>query len=202
MITFATVAYGIWQDHITFNVILTSVEKPTMMVTSTMLNTYDNSITIFVNSTTGIVETTKPTFPLIHINITNTGKTPIDKVTLNDVIPNDWILQEAFVYLINVDQSSIEIDKAYFIMDYDSENNLVMILFPIKKIMGETLDQNESLIVILRIQYTIIGQLMLLENETNPPTYTNTISTTVGIGNWQSQPATSVLVLATKMVKS
>jgi len=199
-VVFSTVAYGVWQNHITFNINLTSAQKPTVAITSALLNTYNNSINLFVNSTTRIIETTTPPFPLIHINITNTGKTPIDKITLNETIPNNWTLREVCMQLVQANQTRVEINAAYFTIEYSPKNNVIITISSIKKAIGKTLNQNEAITVSLYIQYKLIGQPIPPGYEINPPTYTNTVKTTVGIGNWQSQPTTSTLAFATNII--
>lgn len=186
-IVFATIAYAVWQNYVTFNKNLTPEQKPTIAVTCTMLNTYENSVTLVVDSTTKIIETTEPAFPLIHINITNTGKTPIDKITLNDTIPNNWTLRDVHMQLVQADQTHIEINATYFTIEYSSENNIIITTPNIKNALGKDLNQNESIIISLYIEYNLMGQPLPTRYETNPPTYTNTVTATAWIGSWQSE---------------
>jgi len=104
--------------------------------------------------------------------------------------------------LVQADQTRVEINAAYFRIEYSPKNNVIITISSIKKAIGKTLNQNEAITVSLYIQYKLIGQLMPPGYETNPPTYNNTVTTTVGIGNWQSKPTTSILVFTTEITES
>ena len=195
-IVFATIAYAVWQNYITFNKNLTPTQKPTIAVTCTILNTYENSVTLVVDSTTKIIETTEPTFPLIHTNVTNTGKTPIDKITLNDTIPNNWTLRDVHMQLVQADQTHIEINTTYFTIEYISENNIIITTPNIKNALGKDLNQNESIIISLYIEYNLVGQPLPTQHETNPPIYTNTVTATAWIENQQSEPTNATATFA------
>lgn len=201
-IIFATIAYGAWQNYITFNINLTTAKEPTIVVACTLLNNYDNSITVFVNRTTKIIETTEPTFPLIYINVTNTGNTPIDRITLNDTMPNDWTLREVCMRLVQVDQAQLEINAGHFTIEFSSENDITLTISNIKNALEKNLNQNESIIINLYIEYNLVGQPLPTEYETNPPLYTNTVATIAWIGSWQSQPITSTLAFTTNTTES
>jgi len=202
MIIFTTLAYGVLLNYATSNINLTIAQKPTMTLTSTLLNTYNNSVTLFVNSTTKTIETTEPAFPLICINITNTGTTPIDKITLNDSIPNDWTLREAQLQLVQADQTHFEIEATYFTIEYSLENDIILTIPSIKNAVGKTLDQNESITIGLFFEYRLLGQQIPSEYETNHPIYTNTVAATAWVRNWQSQPETSILHFTTNITVS
>jgi hypothetical protein len=185
MMASTTLAYGVWQNYINFNMNLTTAQKPTVSVTCTFPNTHENSVTLFVNQTTKTIESTEPVTPLIYINVTNTGKTPIDKITLNNTIPSDWTLRQVSMQLIQADKTQIEIDAKHFSVGYSSENNIVMITSNIKEALGKPLNQYESIIVNLYIECAIVGQALPMEYETNPPIYINTATVALWIGNWQ-----------------
>lgn len=186
-IAFATVAYGVWQNYVTLNINLALAPKPTIAVTCVLPNTYDSSITLFVNSTTRIIEAAEPEFPLIHINITNTGETPIDKITLNDAIPDNWTLREARVQLVQAHQMQVEINATYFTIEHGPENNIIITISNIKNRLGKALNQNESIIISLYIEYNLTGQPLPTEYETNPPIYNNTVATRAWIGSLPSE---------------
>jgi len=192
MMVFATVAYGVIQNYATFNISLTTAQKPTIALSSTLINTYNNSVTIFVNNTK-IIEKTEPAFLLIYINVTNTGRTPIDKITLNDTILNDWTLRETRIQLVEADETCVEIKSTYFTIEYSLENDIILAIPSIKNASGKTLNQNESIMISLYIVYDLIGQQVPPEYETNPPIYTNTVAVTAWLGSWQCQPITSTL---------
>ena len=193
MIVLSTVAYGVMQNTVALNIGLTPAQKPTITLTSTLVNTYDNSVTLFVNSTTEIIERTEPAFPVIYMNITNTGITPIDKIIINDSIPANWTLREVRMQLVQADQTIIEIDPTHFTIEYTPENNAIITTSNFKDTLGKNLNQNESIIITLYIKYNLIGEPLPSEYETNPPLYTNTVNIKAWIGSLQSQPANSTL---------
>lgn len=195
-IAFATVAYGVWNDYAVFNINLTLAQKPIITVACALQGTYGNSVTLMVNNTTKLIEKTEPAYPLIHINITNTGKTPIDKITLNNTIPNDWTLRDTNLQLVQVDKAQIEISATHFTIRYNSEN--IIITVPnIRNALGRNLNQNESIIVSLYIEYKLMGQQLPLEYENNPPTYSNAATVVGWIRNWQSESANTTVAFTT-----
>ena len=200
-ILISSVAYGALQDYVAFEMNLTIAEKPTIAVTCTLVNTYSNSITVLVNSTTKIIQATEPAFPLLYINITNTGRTSIDNIMLNDMIPEDWKLREVRMRLVHLDQTQTEINATDFTMEYKPENNIITITFNIKNTLGKTFDQYESIIISTYIEYKLKGQPMPPEYETNPQVYTNTATTAACIGSWQNQPTISTLTFTTNITE-
>lgn len=182
-----TLAFGLYQSYITFNLGLSPAQKPTIMVSCTLPNTYENSVTFFVNKTTKNIEATAPASLLIYINITNTGETPIERITLNDTIPNNWTLQQTYMQLIQADQTHIEINSSNFTIEYRTGNSIIITTSNIRKTLGKALNQNESIIIGVQLEYAIVGQPLPTEYETNPPTYTNIAAAAAWIGSWQSE---------------
>jgi hypothetical protein len=176
-------------------------QKPAISVASTLANANGNSITVLVNSTTKIIQTTEPAYPILYINITNTGETPIDKIMLNDTVPYDWTLRQIRMQLIKSDQTRIEISATDFTVQYYPEIGMAMLTFNIKDALGKTFDQYESMVISLYIEYNLLGQPLANEYETNPPTYVNTIAVSEWIGNWQDRPTSAILAFATIVVE-
>lgn len=197
----ASVAYGTFENYVSLKMNLIIVQKPTIAVACTIVNTRSNSITVVVNGTTKIIQATEPAFPILYINITNTGETSIDKITLNDTIPNDWTLRQIRMQLIQSDQTQIEISATDFTIQYTPENGITMLTFNIRNALGKTFDQYESLLISLYIEYNLLGQPMPNEYETNPPTYTNTLAISEWTGNWQDHPTITTLAFATNITE-
>jgi len=183
----STLAYGVLQNYISFNLSLAPAQKPVMSVSCAFVNSYRDAIAILVNQNTRIIETVEPTYPLFRINITNVGETPIEKITLNNVIPKDWVLRQVNMQLVQADTTQIDIDSSYFTIEHVSENNVTITTENIKNIIGKALSQNESIIVNLYMEYKLVGQALPEEYELNPPIYRNFVSAAVWIGNWQSK---------------
>ena len=182
-----TLAFGLYQNYITFNLGLSPAQKPTIMISCTLPNAPENSVTLFVNETTKNIEATAPASLLIYINITNTGGTPIERITLNNTIPNNWTLQQTYMQLIQADQTQTDINSSYFTIEYYTENSIIITTSNIRKTLGKALNQNESIIIGMQLEYAIAGQPLPAEYETNPPTYTNIAAAAVWIGSWQSE---------------
>lgn len=197
MIAFATVAYGVLNNYVAFNINLALAQKPTIAVACALQGAYENSITLIVNSTTKLIERTEPAYPLIHINITNTGKTPVDKITLNNTISDDWTLRETSMQLVQVDKTRIDISATYFTTEYSSENIILITVTSIKNAVGRNLNQNESIIVSLYIEYKLKGEQLPLEYETIPPIYSNTANAVGWVRNYQSEPANATAEFTT-----
>jgi hypothetical protein len=166
MVILSTVAYGVMQNEVAFNIGLTPTQKPTITLSSALVNAYNNSVTLFVNATTKMIEKTEPPFPIIYINITNTGITPIDKITLTDTIPTNWTLREIRMQLAQTDQTLVEIDTTYLTVEYTPENTAIITTSNFKEVLGKNLNQNESILVSLYIEYNLIGQPLPTEYET------------------------------------
>jgi hypothetical protein len=197
----ASAAYGTLENYVAFKTNLVVVQKPNIVVACTLVNTYDNLITVLVNSTTKIIQTTDPAYPILYINITNTGETSIDKITLNDTIPNDWTLQQIRMQLVKSDQTKIEISSTDFTIQYTPESGIAMLIFNIRNALGKTFDQYESMMISLYIEYNLLGQPMPNEYQTNPPTYVNTVAVSEWTGNWQDHPTITTLAFATNMTE-
>jgi hypothetical protein len=193
----ASAAYGTYENYVTLQMNLVVAQKPTIAVACTLVNTNSNSITILVNSTTKTIQTTEPASPILYINITNTGETPIDKITLNDTIPNDWTLRQIRMQLIQSDQTQIEISATDFTIQYNPEIGIATLTFNIRNALGKTFNQYESMLISLYIEYNLLGQPMPNEYETNPPTYTNTVTVSEWTGNWQDHPTITTLTFTT-----
>jgi hypothetical protein len=197
----ASAAYGTYENYAAFKTNLIVAQKPTITVTCTLVNTYNNSINALVNSTTRIIQTTEPALPILYINITNTGETPIDKITLNDTIPSDWTLRQINMRLSQPDQTQIEISAPDFTIQYNPEIGIAMLTFDVRNTLGKTFNQYESMLITLYIEYNLLGQPMPNDYETNPPTYTNTVAVSEWTGNWQDHPTITTLAFSTNMTE-
>ena len=198
-IILTALAYGSLQNYVTLSINLTTAQKPNIKLTCTLANAYNNSVTLFVNSTTRIIKTTEPAFPLIYINVTNTGETPIDKIKLNYTIHEDWTLRQVRMQLVQTDGTRFEINETYFTVEYNQGNSVTITTSNINNALGKTLNQNESIMISIYIEYNLIEQQIPNEYETSPPIYINNITATAWIGNWQAKPATSTLVITTSI---
>jgi hypothetical protein len=197
----ASAAYGAFENYVTFNMNLAVAQKPTITVAYTLANAYGNSISVLVNSTTKIIQTTEPAYPIFYVNVTNVGQTSIDKISLNSTIPNDWTLGQIRIELIESDQIPIEIGARDFTTVYNPEIGVVMLTFNIKNALGKTFDQYDSLLISLYVQYNLLGQPLPNEYETNPPMYVSTIAVSEWTGNWQDRPTTATLAFATNVIE-
>jgi len=197
LIVLTTLAYGVLQDFTSLELRLAAGQPPTINLTSYLPNAQGNLVRISVNSATRIVEATEPTLPLIYMKVTNAGRTPIDRITLNNTIPQDWMLQQIRMQLIQADQTETEIDAPYFTVEYDQETNLATIRLNINNALGTTLKQDESIAVNIYLQYGFLGHELPIQYEINPPIYANTAATIAYIGNWQSETITDTLAFTT-----
>lgn len=180
IITFTTIAYGVLLDYIILNLNLSAAQKPNITANSTILNAPNNIVILKVNSTTQIIEDTDPSTLQISINITNTGKTPINKIVVNNTIPSQWNWTAVYA-------------EPYFIATYDTPTHTITTTIPdIKAATGKSLNQNETIILILNIEYDLKGEPLPTEYETNPPNYTNNATIMGWVGTWQSEPATTI----------
>jgi hypothetical protein len=198
-IAFGVVAYGALQNYATFYAKFTTTKTPMITLTDTLVNAYNNSVTLFVNGTTKIIEKTNPAYLAFDNKITSTGITPIDKITINDTIPDDWTLCQVHAQLIQADQTVVQIDSTCLTIDYSLENDVVVTSFNIKNTLGRALNQNESVIITLYIECTLIGQQIPTEYEVNPPTYMNKAAATAWIGCYETQPTTSALLFTSEV---
>jgi hypothetical protein len=180
---------------------LVVAQKPTIAVACTLANAYGNSITVLVNSTTKIIQTTEPAYPILYINVTNMGQTSIEKITLNGTIPNDWALGQIRMQLIKSDQTSIEIGARDFTTVYNPEIGVAMLTFNVKSALGKTFDQYDSLMISLYVQYNLLGQQLPSEYESNPPVYVSAIAVSEWTGSWQDRPTTATLAFSTNVIE-
>jgi hypothetical protein len=197
----ASAAYGTYEKYAAFKTNLIVAQKPTITVACTLVNAYGNSVTTLVNGTTRIIQTTEPAFPILYINITNMGETPIDKITLNDTIPSDWTLRQINMRLSQPDQTQIEISAADFTIQYNPEIGIAMLTFDVRNALGKTFNQYESVLISLYIEYNLLGQQMPNDYEINTPAYTNTVAVSEWTGNWQDHPTITTLAFSTNMIE-
>jgi len=180
MITFTTIAYGVLLDYVIFNLNLSIAQKPTITANGTILNAPNNLLILKVNGTTRIIEDTDPSLLQISINITNTGKTPINKIVVDNTLPSYWNWIAIYT-------------EPYFTVAYDTATHTITItIADIEAATGKALNQNESIILILNIEYDLKGEPLPAEYETNPPNYTNNATIVGFVGNWQSNRATII----------
>ena len=184
LISSATVAYGALQDFVNVELSLTTMHKPNISLKSTLLNTQDNIIAVFINKTTKIVEDTDPSAVQLQINLTNIDTPLIDRIMLNVTLPNDWnwagqlFAQKSLNYYIN------EID-----LTYDNITRTLTIVIPsIKEAVGSPLNYKESVLFNLDIEYSLKGEVFPLEYVDVPPTYSIAATAVAFTGEWASLP--------------
>jgi len=197
----AAITYGALQDYVNLNLGLTATQRPTIKVSSALLNAPDNSVTVIVKNTTKTVENTDPNPLQIRIKVTNTGAAPITKLELNATLPTDWDLTPPLLLqLVETDKKITEVDPTQVSVIYDSKSKTFVISVPdIKKATGRFLTRNETFLVFFSITYNLIGNLLPPEYENEPPTYTETATATAYVTGWQSKPITNTLVFTTNI---
>lgn len=201
LLVFFTIAYGAWQDYVSFNMSFAVSQEPTIEVNSLLLNTQNNIVTLIVDNTTKTIENTDPNPLQILINITNSGPTPITKLIINNTLPTDWNpTQQPLIQYTQTDRTTTLIDPDHFTVEYDSTTKTIHISLPdIETAIGKFLNQNETIYIVLNIAYALIGNQLPPEYEDSTLLYTNTATATAYITSWESQPVTSTSVFTTNI---
>jgi len=195
LILSATIAFGFYQNHITFHMHFSLAQKPTITLTSAILNAYDNTIFLHVNETTKTIEKISPRYLLIQLNITNNGITPIERITINNTIPKNWTITHLSIQLLKSNQTLVTINPEHFTINYLSENHITVSTSNLRSKIGKTLNKNESIIVSIYLECTMKGQFLPPKYEGIPQNSTITAIATAWLGNLQSSSSTTILMI-------
>lgn len=194
--------YASWRASVTIHYSLTSAQAPTISVKKGFINLEHNLVTINVRSADKIIVSTSPDLVRIFVNVTNAGKTPINMVTVTDVLPNDWYCfpENAQIQLIQENETIIEIGKPYFTVSYDSATQtLTVVVNDILSATGKYLGTNEKVRIMFNIDYTLKGSTLPSQYETNPPSYSDVATATAWISDWSSQTVTASAAFQTEI---
>lgn len=200
LLTIATIGYGTYYDEINAEITLATVKKPTITVDSQLINAPTNEVNITVNNETKTIENTDPTNLKILISITNNGTTPINALTINETLPNDWNWTQQLSITMIKGNTSIYVPETHYTINYDANTQNLLITIPdIKTAIGEKQNQNDTLTIVFNIKYNLIGEPLPPEYENNPPSYLNTATITAmtGIEGWKSDLSCTTLSFTT-----
>lgn len=198
IIVLTTVAYALLVDHVNLHVNIGIAEKP-KITTSITINAQSNTIQLMVDNITEIINATNPDPLQITINITNTAKTPINKIVLETMLPLNWTWKEEIELQFNdINHVKTPIDLIYCMIEYTPQNNRVLLIIEdLKEAAGTYLKEKESILINFLIEYDLKGQPLPEEYKTIPPTYHVTSTTTAWTATWKSQPLNATATLAT-----
>jgi len=199
IIMIATIGYGTLQDQINTSITLATVQKPTITVDSLLLNAQTNIVELIVNNATKTIEDTDPTTLQILLSITNNGTTPINALTINETLPNDWNWTQQMSITIIRENKTTQIPEIHYTINYDPITKNLFITIPdIKTATGENQNQNNTLTIIFNIEYSLKGELLPQEYENDPPSYVNTATVTAmtGIEGWKSDLSCTTMSFA------
>jgi hypothetical protein len=201
MLTIATIAYAAYSDRINVEMTLGVWQKPTITIDSQLTNAPTNKVAIIVNNETRTIEDTLPTPLEILITITNTGTTPINALTINETLPNDWSWTQQLSIMIVRQSTDTQIPENQYTTTYDGQTLLITIP-DIKTATGQKQNQDEAITASLTIEYKLKRETLPPEYENNPPTYENTATATAmtEIESWKSEPACSTLSFTTSII--
>ncbi|MBX5328621.1 MAG: hypothetical protein QHH18_07420 [Candidatus Bathyarchaeota archaeon] len=199
-ITIITIAYGTFHDQITTQLTLATTPKPTITTDIQLINAPNNDITIIVNSENKTILDTDPTTLQILTTITNTAQTPINALTINTTIPNNWQWTQQLTATLITTETTIPIDETQYTINHDPTTQTLLITIPnIKTATGQKLNQNNQLTITYHIEYTLKGEQIPEEYRFNPPTYETTTTTTAmtETEGWKSDPTQATLYFTT-----
>jgi len=201
MLTIATIAYAAYSDRINIEMTLGVWQKPTITIESQLTNAPTNEVTITVNNETKTIEDTNPTTLQILITIKNTGTTPINALTINETLPNDWNWTQQLSIMIVRQSTNTQVPENQYTTTYDGQTLLITIP-DIKTATGQKQNQDETITASLTIEYKLKGETLPQEYENNPPTYENTATATAmtEIESWKSEPACSTLSFTASII--
>ncbi len=200
LIMIATIGYGTLQDQINTNITLATVQKPAITVDSQLLNAQTNIVELIVNNATKTIEDTDPTTLQILLSITNNGTTPINALTINETLPNDWNWTQQMSITIIRENTTTQIPEIHYTINYALITKNLFITIPdIKTATGEKQSQNDTLSIVFNIEYSLKGELLPQEYENDPPSYVNTATVTAmtGIEGWKSDLSCTTMSFAT-----
>jgi len=196
----ATIGYGTLYDQINATLTLATVKKPTITVDSQLINAPTNEVNLTVNNETKTIENTDPTTLKILISITNNGTTPINALTINETLPNDWNWTQQLSITMIKENTTIYVPETKYTINYNANTQNLLITIPdIKTAIGEKQNQNDTLTIVFNIKYNLIGEPLPPEYENNPPSYVNTATVTAmtGIEGWKSDLSCTTLSFTT-----
>jgi len=194
--------YAIWTDTITIQATLISAQAPTISAEKGFINLQPYLVTINVRKSDKVIISTSPDVVRITVNVTNVGATPTNMIMVTDILPNDWYWhpENAQVQLIQEDETIIEIGKPYFTMSYNSATQtLTVVVHDIMSATGKHLGTNEQIRIMFNIKYTLKGEQLPSEYETNPPLYSDIATATAYIMDWSSQTVTASATFPTEI---
>ncbi len=196
----ATIGYGAFQDQITTQFNLITWQKPTITTNTQIINTQNNEITIIVNSENKTILDTDPTTLQILTTTTNTGTTPINALTINTTIPNNWNWTQQLAITLITGETTITIDETKYTINHDPTTQALLITIPnINIATGQKLNQNDQLTITFHINYTLKGEQIPEEYQFSPPSYeiTTTATAMPEMEGWNSDPAQATLNFTT-----
>ncbi|MEM3459020.1 MAG: hypothetical protein QXN36_00315 [Candidatus Bathyarchaeia archaeon] len=196
----ATVGYGAFHDQITTQLTLATTPKPTITTDIQLINAANNDITIIVNSENKTILDTDPATLQILTTITNTAQTPINALTINTTIPNNWQWTQQLTATLITTETTIPIDETQYTINHDPTTQTLLITIPnITTATGQKLNQNNQLTITYHIEYTLKGEQVPEEYRFNPPTYETTTTTTAmtEMEGWKSDPTQATLHFTT-----
>jgi ABC-type antimicrobial peptide transport system ATPase subunit len=196
----ATIGYGTYYDQVTIDMTLVTVKKPTIKVDSMLINAPTNEVNFTISNETKTIQDTTPSILKIFISITNNGTTPVNTLTINETLPNDWNWTQQLSIAMIKGNNTIYISETHYTTKYDAETQNLLITIPdIKTAIGEKQNQNDTLAVVFNVKNKLIGEPLPPEYENNPPSYLNTATITAmtGTEGWKSDPSCTTLPFTT-----
>jgi len=194
-----TIGYAYWQDYVQTQLTLKTTQKPSITV-STRTNAPQQTVKLLVNQATYIIQDTKPNPVQIKITIENNGIAPIDKIQIIDIIPPEWQWNENIsLWLIRTDGTSTQIDPTHYTVTYIPEARILTTTIPdIKTAIGKPLQTNETIRIMLDIEYDQIGSILPQEYAYSPSiTHNNSVTATAWVGDWSSKPTKASVTFRT-----
>ena len=194
-----TIGYGHWHDYVQTQFTLKTTQKPSITL-ATRTNAPQQTVKLLVNKTTYIIQDTKPNPVQIKITIENNGIAPIDKIQIIDIIPPEWQWNENIsLWLIRTDGTSTQIDPTHYTVTYIPEARILTTTIPdIKTAIGKPLQTNETIRIMLDIEYDQIGSILPQEyTYSTSITHNNSVTVTAWVGVWSSEPTISSVTFRT-----
>lgn len=201
ILTIATIGYAAFSDRINIEMTLGTWQKPTITIESQLINAPTNEVTIIVNNETKTITDTLPATLEVLISIKNTGTTPINALTINETLPEDWNWTQQLSIMIVRENIATQVPENQYTTTYDAQT-LLITMPDIKTATGQKQNQDETITITLSIEYKLKEETLPTEYELNPPTYENTATATAmtQIESWKSEPACSTLTFTTTIV--
>jgi len=194
------VGYGSLRDEIVSEITLKAMQKPAITVETLLINAQSNEVKLIVNNETKIIEETDPTILHIQVIITNNGSTPINTLLINETLPNDWRWTQEALATITRKNITMFIPETHYNINYDVEtHSLTITMLDIESAIGFKLNQNDTVSVFFKIEYSLTGKMLPPEYEASPPSYAMN-SSTIGMTKidwWKSDLTCNFLSFTT-----